>query len=125
MLKKVESILALVLLAGGTVIYLGAPTRAGAGPAGNATAGREVHVASCAKCHGPGGKGDGPAGKLLKTKPADWTDKARMNKMSDSDLFNVIKNGGGSVGKSKLMPAWAGKLSDQEINDVIAFIRSL
>ena len=125
MLKKGGSILALIPLALGSVVYLAAPTRAGAGPAGNAAAGRDVHVANCVKCHGSGGKGDGPAGKLLKTKPADWTDKAKMNQMSDADLFNVIKNGGGAVGKSKLMPAWGGKLSDQQINDVIAFIRSL
>jgi cytochrome c oxidase cbb3-type subunit III len=125
MLKKVESMLALIFLALGAIVYLAAPPRAGAGPGGNAAAGRDVHVANCLKCHGAGGKGDGPAGKLLKTKPADWTDRTKMSQMSDADLFNVIKNGGGAVGKSKLMPAWGGKLSDQQINDVIAFIRSL
>ena len=123
MLKKLS--VAAVVLALGVGLYLAIPQRAGASPTGNTAAGLDVHRANCAKCHGPGGKGDGPAGKLLKTKPADWTDKAKMSKMSDSDLFNVIKNGGGAVGKSKLMPAWGGKLSDQQINDVIAFIRSL
>jgi cytochrome c oxidase cbb3-type subunit 3 len=125
MFKKTQSILALIALALGTFIYLAPPTTAGAGPSGNAAAGREVHSANCAKCHGAGGKGDGPAGKLLKTKPADWTDKNKMSQLSDADLFNVIKNGGAAVGKSKLMPAWGGKLSDGQINDVIAFIRSL
>ena len=123
MLKKV--VVVAIFLGFGIGAYVSLPTKAGAAPTGNRAAGLEVHKANCAKCHGPGGKGDGPAGKLLKTKPADWTDKAKMSKMSDSDLFNVIKNGGGAVGKSKLMPAWAGKLSDDQINDVIAFIRSL
>ncbi len=123
MLKKL--VVAAVFLALGVALYLAIPQKAGASPSGNRAAGAEVHRANCAKCHGPGGKGDGPAGKLLKTKPADWTDKARMSKLSDSDLFNVIKGGGGAVGKSKLMPAWAGKLSDDQIHDVIAFIRSL
>ena len=125
MFKKPQSILALITLALGTFVYLAVPKIAGAGPSGNAAAGRDVHVANCAKCHGTGGKGDGPAGKLLKTKPADWTDKSKMSQLSDADLFNVIKNGGGAVGKSKLMPAWGGKLSDEQINDVVAFIRSL
>ena len=123
MLKKL--VVAAIFLAFGIGTYVTLPNKAGAAPAGNAAAGREVHVANCAKCHGPGGKGDGPAGKLLKTKPADWTDKAKMGKLSDSDLFNVIKGGGKAVGKSVLMPAWAGKLSDDQIRDVIAFIRSL
>lgn len=114
-----------IFLGLGVSAYVSLPSKAGPSPTGNRAAGHEVHKANCVKCHGAGGKGDGPAGKLLKTKPADWTDRARMSKMSDADLFNVIKNGGGAVGKSKLMPAWKDKLSDGQINDVIAFIRSL
>lgn len=87
--------------------------------------GQEIHRQHCMRCHGPGGKGDGPAAKLLNPKPANWTDKGRMGALSNSDLFNIIKNGGASAGKSKLMPAFGGKLSDEEINNVIAFIRSL
>lgn len=114
-----------ILLSLGVAVYVSPRSKASPSPAGNATAGSEIHKGNCAKCHGPGGKGDGPAGKLLKTKPADWTDKGKMSKLSDNDLFNVIKEGGGAVGKSKLMPAWKDKLSDQQIWDVIAFIRAL
>ena len=92
---------------------------------GEAGAGRQVHVANCQRCHGSQGKGDGPAGKLLKTKPADWTDKSKMSQLSDSYLFNIISNGGGGVGKSSLMPAFKDKLSEQQVRDVISFIRSL
>lgn len=92
---------------------------------GDAGAGRQVHVGNCQRCHGPQGKGDGPAGKLLKTKPADWTDKTKMSQLSDSYLFNIIANGGVGVGKSSLMPAFKDKLSEQQIRDVISFIRSL
>ena len=114
-----------IFLGLGMAAYVAPRSKAGPSPSGNPAAGLEVHKANCAKCHGAGGKGDGPAGKLLKTKPADWTDKAKMSKLSDNDLFNVIKDGGGAVGKSKLMPAWKDKLSDQQIWDVVAFIRSL
>lgn len=99
--------------------------RAAAMPDGNAKAGRQIHVNNCQRCHGPAGKGDGPAGKLLKTKPADWTNKQKMSGLSDDHIYKIIWGGGGSVGKSTLMPAFKDKLSDQQIRDVRAFIRSL
>ena len=123
-MKRVALCMSLVLGISAVILLVTAYQRAAA-MSGNPGAGRQIHVSSCQRCHGPQGKGDGPAGKLLKVKPADWTDKAKMSKLSDSDLFNVIKGGGGAVGKSKLMPAWSGKLSDGQIRDVIAFIRSL
>jgi len=96
-----------------------------AAQAGNLDAGLEVHKGSCLKCHGETGKGDGPTSKLLKDKPADWTNKESMSKYSDSQLVQIIKEGGAASGKSKLMPAFGGKLNDQQINDVIAYVRSL
>lgn len=106
------------------VVFFGASYQR-ASAASDAKAGRQVHVSNCQRCHGPQGKGDGPAGKLLKTKPADWTNKQKMSGLSDDYLIKIISGGGGSVGKSTLMPAFKGKLSDAQIRDVIAFIRSL
>ena len=106
------------------VVFFGASYRR-ASAASDAKAGRQVHVSNCQRCHGPQGKGDGPAGKLLKTKPADWTNKQKMSGLSDDYLYKIISGGGGSAGKSTLMPAFKGKLSDAQIRDVIAFIRSL
>jgi len=37
----------------------------------------------------------------------------------------VIKTGGPSVGKSPLMAPWGGTLSDAQIHDVVAFVRTL
>lgn len=106
------------------VMFFGASYRR-ASAASDAKAGRQVHVSNCQRCHGPQGRGDGPAGKLLKTKPADWTNKQKMSGLSDDYLFKITSGGGGSVGKSTLMPAFKGKLSAAQIRDVIAFIRSL
>ena len=64
---------------------------------GDAKAGLEIFKKQCLRCHGEHGKGDGPAAKLLKTKPADWTDKARMSKLTENDLFTVISKGGVAV----------------------------
>jgi mono/diheme cytochrome c family protein len=91
----------------------------------NAASGRDIHVKNCQRCHGPQGKGDGPAGKLLKTKPADWTNKQKMSGLSNDYLFKIISDGGGSVGKSTLMPGFKTKLSAAQIREVIAFIRSV
>ena len=48
-----------------------------------------------------------------------------MNALSDEHLFKVIKEGGTAVGKAATMPPWGGALSDDEIRDVVAFVRSL
>ena len=48
-----------------------------------------------------------------------------MNPLTDDYLFKVIKFGGAAVGKSPMMAPVGGLLSDQQIRNVIAFIRSL
>jgi mono/diheme cytochrome c family protein len=48
-----------------------------------------------------------------------------MNALSNEHLFKVIKEGGQAVGKSPLMAPWGGTLTDAQIWDVVAFVRSL
>ena len=78
----------------------------------------------CAKCHGPTGKGNGPEAKTLNPKPADYTNCKKMAADSDATLFKIIKGGGQGAGKSKDMPAWGEALTDQEIHDLVAYVRS-
>ena len=126
MMKRVALFMSLVLGMATVGFFVTTYQKAAAmGGDGNAKAGRQIHVNNCQRCHGPEGKGDGPAGKLLKTKPADWTNKQKMSALSDDHLYKIIWGGGGTVGKSTLMPAFKDKLSDQQIRDVRAFIRSL
>ena len=96
-----------------------------AGQAADVDQGKKLYGQFCASCHGQSGKGDGPAAAALNPKPRDHTDKAYMSKMSDEDMFKVIKNGGASIGKSPLMPPWGASLKDDQINDVVAYIRTL
>ncbi len=79
----------------------------------------------CSACHGESGKGDGPAAFALNPKPRNYTDCAVMSEKSDAELFKVIKEGGAAAGLSPLMVAFGSQLSDKEIWDVIAFIRSI
>lgn len=87
--------------------------------------GKATYEMYCAACHGTSGKGDGPAAATLPTKPADHSDGNIMNAISNDDLLKTIKEGGAAIGKSSLMPAWGATLNDDQIRDVIAFVRSL
>ena len=86
----------------------------GADPA----AAKKIYVDKCLKCHGEKGKGDGPKAYDLSKKPADYTDKEKMSKFTDEDLKKAVKEG------KKPMPAFGKKLSDEDINGVVAYIRT-
>jgi mono/diheme cytochrome c family protein len=78
----------------------------------------------CVKCHGPGGKGDGPGAATLGTSPRNFTDCAAMGKITDDTMFNVIKNGGKANGLSADMQAWSTGFEDGEIHDLVAYVRT-
>ena len=85
---------------------------------------KDNYTAYCAKCHGPEGRGDGPSAGSLATKPQDYTDCAAMQKIADDTMFKVIKGGGASVGLPGDMPSWSNGLSDPEIHDLVAYLRT-
>lgn len=90
---------------------------------GDAAKGKEIYTNTCVSCHGPEGKGDGVAAAALDPKPRNLSDAAYVSTLSNEHLYKVISEGGASVGLSPLMAAWGGVLSEQDINDVIAYIR--
>ncbi|MBI4537360.1 MAG: cytochrome c [candidate division NC10 bacterium] len=93
--------------------------------AGDVAKGKAKYQELCAACHGASGKGDGPAAAALNPKPRNHTDAAYMNKLKDQQLFDFIKKGGQAMGKSPLMPAWSGQLTDAQIQDLVVYIRTL
>jgi mono/diheme cytochrome c family protein len=101
--------------------------------AGDAAAGKAVYTGkgTCWTCHGQAGKGDGPAGKALNPAPRDFSvgafkfDADKDGKVgTDADMKLVITKGAGAFGGNPAMAPW-GHLSAKEIDDVIAFVRSL
>jgi mono/diheme cytochrome c family protein len=92
--------------------------------AGNVPAGEKLYQTRCSPCHGPDGKAATPTAQALNPKPRDHTDGTYMNQLSNEHLAKVTKNGGPAVGKSPIMPAHTD-LNDQQIEDVIAFVRTL
>ena len=78
--------------------------------------GAAVYKAKCAMCHGPDGAGLTSMGKSLKLRDLGSAD---VQKQTDKELFAWT-----SDGKDK-MPAYKGKLTDEEINAVVTFMRTL
>ena len=84
-----------------------------------ATDGAKVFKSSCEMCHGPEGHGDGPAGQSLDPKPKNLA--VLQKSAADDFLFWRISQG--KPGTS--MIAWQGVLSEDQIWQVVSFIRTL
>ena len=95
------------------------------GRAQSAAEGQKLYMTYCSSCHGDKGRGDGAAGKALPVKPADHTDGNLMNSFTDEFLVTIISKGGAAVGKSSFMPAWGGVLIDNQLQDLLAYLRSI
>jgi mono/diheme cytochrome c family protein len=103
--------------------------------AGDVAAGDAKFQALCVSCHGPGGKGDGPTGLALaaagQPAPRDFTVgdfKLDTDKDgtagTDTDIKNVVTKGALVYGGSVMMAPVQG-LSDADLDNLVAFIRSL
>ena len=84
--------------------------------------GEGLFVKHCAGCHGPKGRG---AAKTFMPHVDTLTKKGYIDLLPDEYMVTVIAEGGPVVGKSGYMPAWSSVLSDQDIEDIVVFIRSL
>ena len=90
-----------------------------------AEAGADIYEINCATCHGPEGLGDGPAAEGLDPKPASLADTHLMEYMSDGALFWRVSEGGGFEQFNSAMPPWKDILSEDQIWQVITFLREL
>lgn len=113
-------LLIIVFLAVLTGLIFTAPSARAA--SGDIEAGKTTYQNLCLSCHGESGGGDGPVGKYLTPKPADLGEE--VSEHDDEYLFKVVKEGGAAVGKSQSMPAWGGQLSDEDIKNVISYIKT-
>jgi mono/diheme cytochrome c family protein len=78
--------------------------------------------ANCVQCHGKDGKADTKMGKTLNAK--DLTDAKVQAGFSDAKATESIKNGVKENGKTT-MKAFGGKLTDDEIKALVAYVRTL
>lgn len=91
-------------------------------------AGRDIYLANCASCHGTTGNGQGTTRPSFGPKPADFTDRQRMQKLLPQYLFWRISEGGRIEpfrAQGSIMPAWKHPLTVEQRWQVIAYIRTL
>jgi mono/diheme cytochrome c family protein len=81
-----------------------------------------VYAQKCASCHGPNGKGDGPAGQVMVPPPAPFS--MALKGKSDDWIGTVIKKGGPAVGMTPQMPPHPNLSSDQ-VKALIQYIKGL
>jgi len=61
----------------------------------------------------------------MSVQPRDHTDAKGMGDIPDDEMFRAIKDGGLAVNKSVLMPPWGGVLSDDQIHQLVGYLRQL
>ena len=116
-----NSLTAVTAATSGFVLLLGLCSTAAA----DLDHGKQLYKENCTPCHGELGKGDGAGARSLPVKPADHTNSAAMSGRSDAFLRDVISKGGGAMGLSTFMPAWQGLFKDNDILDLVSYVRSL
>src|SRR5262245_22356317 len=86
---------------------------------GDREAGRGLYNGKCWPCHGPTGRGNGPAAAALRPPPADFTDPDLVVARTGTRLYQALTNGvpGTAMGPQSL--------SEKEKFDLIAYLRSL
>ena len=81
-----------------------------------ADSGADTFKGKCAMCHGATGKGDTSMGKAKNLRDLGSAD---VQAQSDADLTKIVTDGKGA------MPKYDGKLTKDQISDVVKYIRTL
>lgn len=81
--------------------------------------GRSIYVAKCQACHGPEGRGDGPAARALPKPPRDFTSEAFWKGQTDAKLRATISQG-------KPGSAMRGfSMTPEQLTSLVAYLESL
>jgi cytochrome c6 len=78
--------------------------------------GRQIFLGNCIGCHGKSADGNTPAGRAWHVPDLH---SLEVQARSDQQLLDIIRNGKGK------MPAWNGLLSSIDIDNVLAYLRTL
>jgi len=85
----------------------------------NLGATKQLYIDHCSDCHGDSGKGDGSEAMMYEPTPSDLTDTARMNKLTDGEIYYQITEG------RKPMPSFRKRLTEDQRWQMVIFVRSL
>jgi mono/diheme cytochrome c family protein len=81
---------------------------------------KALYAMDCALCHGATGDGKTDLAKDMQMTLLDWTDPKSLADRHDQDLFKIIREG-----KDKMPAEDAGRAKDDEVWNLIVFIRGL
>lgn len=97
--KKIVTLVSVILLLNTSSLF-----------ASDVFKGREIYMRECMACHGNSGEGNMPG-------LPNFTESQTLFK-TDNVLIDIIKDGRG------IMPGFGGLLTDEDIRDVTAYLRS-
>ena len=80
-----------------------------------------VFKTNCILCHGINGDGKGRASVLFDPPPANLT----LSDKNDEYKKLIITRGGKAMGRSEEMPIWGEQISEQQIDDLVAYLRTI
>lgn len=125
-INKTLPVILLCILAGG-IFSAGLATEKVVKKKADLTRGKEIYDKYCYYCHGREGRGDGAIAMGLTPKPANFVDDVERMKKSDEALFQSIARGihRQTGGEAIVMPEWDLVLTEDDIWDVIGYIRYL
>ena len=90
--------------------------------------GQRIFLQHCQTCHGPDGRGNGPAAPSMSPRPRDFTlgqfkyvSTPPGGPAADADLIRTVRDGL----QASAMPYFGDLLSDEELRAVVAYLRSL
>lgn len=81
--------------------------------------GRDVYRARCAACHGPEGRGNGPAAAAMNPRPTDFAVVAQRQATTDSSVADVIEHG------RRSMPAFGRMLTRVQMDSLVGYVKTL
>lgn len=131
-----RTILSMLAIAGGSLVYTQAPGDPGAAALKNPVAatpesiaaGKRSFDANCAPCHGNLAQGAEKAGVLISIiqeqggkQPPDLTDDKWDHGSTDGEIYSVIKKGVPPT----MMAGWDGRIPDTEIWSIVNYLRAL
>ena len=80
-----------------------------------------VYANYCVTCHGINADGNGRAARLYNPKPANL----RNSDKPDAYFGLIVRKGGAALGRSEFMPSWEAELTHEQVNDLVAYLRSI